>query len=78
MNTKFGPRNRNKDHTTDHFVLIVAMGSDSKGSYYRFFDPGRKDREKGVNLMNRLYMDKLSGFFKNEKYTLVWVRPSVE
>lgn len=86
INRKFG-KNFNNDDTTDHFVVIVASGSDKKGFYYRFFDPGTKHIEKGTNEMNRMYLDKATGLFigtsaynaaKGVTYTLTWARPAIK
>lgn len=44
----------NFDKTTDHFVVLVESGSDSKGIYYRFFDPGTQHASAGTDPKNRL------------------------
>ena len=43
--------------TTDHFIAIVGTGTDARGKYYRFFDVGTTDIERGTHARNRLYYD---------------------
>jgi hypothetical protein len=54
---------RNLDGVTDHFVVIVGMGSDDIGKYFIFYD--NADVKYGASLNNRLYCDcreyKISG-----------------
>ncbi|MDN3693783.1 hypothetical protein QWZ06_16530 [Chryseobacterium tructae] len=43
----------NPDLTTDHFVVIVGMGADSKGNYFLFYD--NADSSIGTSSANKLY-----------------------
>ena len=43
----------NPDLTTDHFVVIVGMDSDTKGNYFLFYD--NADSSIGTSTENRLY-----------------------
>lgn len=45
----------NRDKVTDHFVVIVGMGTDEKGNYFLFDDNATKDRKIGPSDLNRLY-----------------------
>lgn len=58
------------DKTTDHFVVIVGMGTDIYGKYFTFFDNGTKASGADINL-NKIYVkcndDKLET--SDEKYT---------
>ncbi|HEX8426271.1 hypothetical protein [Hymenobacter sp.] len=72
----------NFDKTTDHFVVLVESGTDSKGFYYRFFDPGTQHASAGTDPKNRLYYNTQTKLFVGHRvnaptkhYTLSWVRP---
>lgn len=45
----------NPDNTTDHFVVIVGMGSDNEGNYFTFYD--NADSATGVSINNKLYCE---------------------
>ena len=47
----------NKDHVTDHFVVIVGMGSDANGKYFLFYDNANLAKEKGASDDNKIYCD---------------------
>lgn len=49
------PGTPNKDTITDHFVIIVGMGSDSIGNYFLFFDNAVSDSSVGASSENKLY-----------------------
>ncbi|WP_145857136.1 hypothetical protein [Pedobacter suwonensis] len=55
------PSLRNADGTTDHFVVIVAMGTDSKGKYFQFMDSATKIPAYGASFSNRLYYNSSTG-----------------
>ncbi len=55
------PSLKNSDASTDHFVVIVAMGTDSKGKYFQFMDSATKIRAYGASYSNRLYYDSNTG-----------------
>ncbi|PZU05198.1 MAG: hypothetical protein DI622_19320 [Chryseobacterium sp.] len=46
----------NLDNSTDHFVVIVGMGTDSKGRYFRFYDNAAGDVNQGTHPENKLYI----------------------
>ncbi|MDR3025941.1 hypothetical protein [Chryseobacterium sp.] len=46
----------NLDNSTDHFVVIVGMGTDSKGRYFRFYDNASGDVNQGTHPENKLYI----------------------
>ncbi|WP_312902843.1 hypothetical protein [Chryseobacterium taichungense] len=46
----------NLDNSTDHFVVIVGMGTDSKGRYFRFYDNASGDASQGTHSENKLYI----------------------
>lgn len=53
-----GSPNPQTDNTTDHFVVIVGMGSDVNGDYFTFYDnaSGRKPfASYGASSENKLY-----------------------
>lgn len=49
------PGSPNSDKVTDHFVVIVGMGSDDKGKYFLFYDNATSDKTSGTSDKNRLY-----------------------
>jgi len=44
----------NGDNTTDHFIVIVGMGSDTKGKYFSFYDSSTNWPIYGASLKNKL------------------------
>jgi len=52
-----GAGSPNPDKVTDHFVVIVGMGSDGKGKYFLFYDNATSDKNSGTSDQNRLYVD---------------------
>lgn len=48
----------NTDKSTDHFVVIVGRGHDSKGNYYVFMENATSDMSDGCSSLNRLYEDR--------------------
>ncbi|WP_165764405.1 S8/S53 family peptidase, partial [Flavobacterium aurantiibacter] len=81
-----GSPNPLTDNTTDHFVVVVGMGQDSNGKYFRFFDNASGDVAKGTSYLNKLYYNPLTGIFSGTSqatpysegltYTLTMVRKS--
>lgn len=59
----------NADQTTDHFIVIVGMDSDSKGNYFSFFDNASGDANLGASLNNKLYYDSVTGLIKGTSDT---------
>lgn len=45
----------NTDRVTDHYVVVVGMGTDDKGQYFLFYDNATGDRDIGTSDQNRLY-----------------------
>lgn len=52
-----GSPNVNTDNTTDHFIVIVGMGSDAGGNYFTFYDNSTSSVARGASSLNRLYVD---------------------
>ena len=50
-----GSSNPGTDKSTDHFVVIVAMGTDANGKYFRFYDSATSYPWKGTSNDNKLY-----------------------
>lgn len=75
----------NADQTTDHFIVIVGMGTDSKGNYFSFFDNASGDANLGASPNNKLYYDFVTGLIQGTSdtpyasgltYTLTQIRKS--
>jgi len=49
------PSPLNVDGSTDHFVVIVGMGTDENGKYFQFVDSATDNRSTGASYSNRLY-----------------------
>ena len=47
----------NPDGITDHFIVIVGMGTDEIGNYFLFYDNATNLPGVGVSNQNRLYCD---------------------
>lgn len=47
----------NDDMTTEHFVVIVGMGTDSQGKFFRFYDNAIGNTKIGTSEKNKLYCD---------------------
>lgn len=45
------------DKTTDHYVVVVGMGSDAKGKYFHFYDNSTGKQDVGTSPENKLYCD---------------------
>lgn len=60
----------NLDKSTDHFVVIVGMGTDSKGRYFRFYDnaSGTDPQNQGANPENKLYIKYPEKIFTGKTY----------
>ncbi|WP_297984685.1 hypothetical protein [uncultured Chryseobacterium sp.] len=59
----------NLDNTTDHFVVIVGMGSDASGNYFTFFDNADNEIIKGASSFNKLYYNDLTGLITGNSMT---------
>jgi hypothetical protein len=51
----------NSDKSTNHFIVVVGMGSDSKGNFYRFYDSSTKNVDDGTSDNNKLYYNPSTG-----------------
>jgi len=59
----------NYDKTTDHFLVITGCGSDSKGTYYTYYDNAVSDPNKGTDeTKNRFYYNENEGILSDDKY----------
>ncbi|WP_412468211.1 hypothetical protein [Pedobacter sp. KLB.chiD] len=56
-----GAPSANKDNSTDHYVVVVAMGTDEKGKYFQFMDSATNNPSTGASYSNRLYFDPSTG-----------------
>ncbi|GEM_PF-722703 len=59
----------NPDQTTDHFIVIVGMGSDVKGKYLQFYDNASGDSSFGSSPLNLLYYNVLNGIISGSSQT---------
>lgn len=83
-----GSSNPNTDGTTDHFIVIVGMGEDSGGKYFRFYDNATSVITDGTHADNKLYFNpatnKITGLSKaggantspNYAYSITQIRKS--
>ncbi|CAM3973049.1 hypothetical protein MUGA111182_19915 [Mucilaginibacter galii] len=55
------PSSKNLDNSTDHFIVVVAMGSDTKGKYFQFMDNSTNHISLGASYNNRLYYNSSTG-----------------
>ena len=51
----------NADQSTDHFIVIVGMGSNSNGNYFSFYDNASGNSNIGASPNNKLYYDSSTG-----------------
>ncbi|KQT20662.1 hypothetical protein ASG22_16950 [Chryseobacterium sp. Leaf405] len=60
----------NIDGSTNHFVVIVGMGTDSKGNFFRFYDnaSGTDPINQGANPENKLYYKYPERIFTGKTY----------
>jgi muramidase (phage lysozyme) len=56
-------KEKNSDHTTDHFVVIVGRNCDDNGAYYLFYEVGTSYKKSGASDDNKLYVltDRIEG-----------------
>lgn len=77
----------NPDLTTDHFVVIVGMGSDADGNYFHFYD--NASHYVGTSLENKIYCkckdnklegktDEASSYGSGYIYTITSIRTSIK
>ena len=79
IQSKNGTSRPLNEGTTDHFIAIVGVGEEKGRKYYRFFDVGTVDVDRGTSKLNKLYLEK-SGFYvghsqaTGKEYTLSQLR----
>ena len=61
VDNRHGAPSANLDNSTDHYVVIVGMGTDEKGKYFQFMDSATENRSTGASYNNRLYYDSVTG-----------------
>jgi len=59
----------NLDNTTDHFIVIVGMGSNSTGNYFQFYDNTSGNISQGANSLNLLYYNSSTGLISGTSQT---------
>lgn len=52
-----GSPNAATDNSTDHFVVIVGMGTNNNGNYFQFYDNASGNSNQGANPLNLLYFN---------------------
>lgn len=60
---------RNLDKTTDHFIVIVGMGTDSFGKFFRFYDNASGEVAQGASDNNKLYYNSATGLITGNSQT---------
>lgn len=82
-----GSSNPKTDNTTDHFIVIVGMGTDTNGKkYFSFYDNASGIPDKGAHQNNRLYYNSSTGLISGTSqatpyatgliYTITMIRKS--
>jgi hypothetical protein len=76
----------NLDNTTDHFIVIVGMGTDSNGKYFQFYDNATGVITNGTSSLNKLYYNSATGLISGTSqavpystgltYTITMIRKS--
>ena len=64
-----GTKNPQTDNTTDHFIVIVGMGSDTNGNYFSFYDNASSNVNQGTNSLNKLYHSPSNGLISGTSQT---------
>lgn len=64
-----GSPNPLTDNSTDHFVVIVGMGTESKGNFFRFYDSATNFPSKGTNDENKLYYNSTTRIITGKSQT---------
>jgi hypothetical protein len=59
----------NPDLTTDHFIVIVGMGTNSQGNYFQFYDNASGYPSQGANSLNLLYYNHSTGTISGQSQT---------
>ena len=61
--------NGNLDSTTDYFIVIVGMDTDSNGKYFRFYDNASGLSSQGANSENKFYYNSSTGTIIGQSQT---------
>lgn len=59
----------NLDNSTDHFIVIVGMGTNSNGNYFQFYDNASGNASDGASPLNLLYYDSATGIISGSSQT---------
>ena len=76
IDLKVGTANLPTDKTTDHFVVLVGMGSDTNGNFFRFYDNASGLPSKGADPSNKLYYNQTSGKLEGKSATTYGSSPN--
>ena len=64
------PGSPNTDNSTDHFIVIVGMGTEPDGrKYFQFFDSSTENTFDGASRHNKLYYNSTSGKVSGKSYS---------
>ena len=80
----YGSPTSNKDKSTNHFVVVVGMGSNNGRNYFTYYDNLTSYTLFGASPLNRLYYDNTSGLITGQfdcpgaskHYTVAQIRKS--
>lgn len=59
----------NADQSTDHFIVIIGMGSDNNGNYFSFYDNASGNSSLGTHPNNKLYYNSSTGIISGNSAT---------
>lgn len=63
----------NIDNSTDHFIVIVGMGTDSNGKYFQFYDNASGEVSQGASTLNKLYYNSTTGIISGSSQCIDYV-----
>lgn len=63
----------NLDSTTDHFIVIVGMGTDTIGKYFQFYDNASGIVSQGASSLNKLYYNSTTGIISGSSQCINYV-----
>jgi len=66
VDDKPGSSNPQTDNTTDHFIVIVGVGSDSNGIYFTFYDNASGEVSEGTSPTNKLYYNPVTAIISGK------------
>jgi hypothetical protein len=70
IDDQLGSSNPQTDGTTDHFIVIVGMGTDSTGNYFTFYDNASGYSSQGANPDNKLYFNPTTWLISGNSQTV--------